>query len=113
MAIFVDEYFINGILQLAGLFLAIAAGILAISLFKVSSKTQRLWSWKVLIAALVVFAIHKVFSALYAFNVLRTPYLGQLLPFAILALTFWAVIFQFHIIKAKEAVKDKRWLYKR
>jgi len=97
----IDEYFINGLLQLAGLFLAITAGVLAVSLLHISHKKKKLWPWKILIAALITFGIHKIFSALHAFNVLRTPYLGQVLPFFILGITFWAVAYQIQMVNTK------------
>lgn len=108
MAFFIDESFINGLLQLAGLFLSIAAGILAVSLFNISNKTKHLWSWRVLIIALIVFGIHKLFSALHSFNILKTSYLGQIFPFIIMSLVLWAVVFQIQIIKVEQAKQGKK-----
>lgn len=105
MLFFENEYFINGLFQLVGMFLAVAAGVFAISLFKVSSRVKRLWSWRILIVSLVFFGIHKVLSAAYAFNILRTPYLGQLIPFIIQALALWAVISQIQIVMVEKANK--------
>ena len=109
MAVFyIDEFFINGLLQLAGLFLSIIAGIFAFSMFKISHQIKKLWCWKVLIIGLAFFAIHKVFSALHAFGIFRTTYLGQLLPFAILSFTLWSVIFQIQTVKVEAAKRSRK-----
>lgn len=106
-SLLLNEHFLNGLLQLAGLFLAVAAGIFALSLFKISHQVKELWSWKILIIALIFFAIHKIFSALHAFDILRTAYLGQLLPFVIQALVLWAVSFQIQTVKVMDNKKKR------
>lgn len=95
----VDENFLYGLLQIAGLFLAIVAGVIGISLFKVFHKRRELWSWKVLILALVVYALHKFFGALDAFNVYQTStgWMSQIFPIFIQGFVLWALILEIYI----------------
>ncbi len=89
------EYF-EGILKIANLVLALIAGIIAISLFK-SSRRYELRAWKILIIALVFFAVQEVLGALRAFDVYSSPFLTHVVPSVILGLLIYALAIQLHI----------------
>ena len=95
-----EVFFYVGVLQLTVVFLSIAAGIMAITLFRVSTKHDELKAWKMLIVALVLFAIEEVIGVLDAFNVYRQiNYLRHLVPSIIMAFLIAAIVTQIHIIK--------------
>lgn len=89
--------YLEGLLKIANLFLAIIAGIMAIGLLKISSKTKQLNAWVVLIIALVFFAIQQILGALRAFNIFESQYLTHLVPTVILALLIIALLKQINI----------------
>ncbi|MBS3098516.1 hypothetical protein J4209_07025 [Candidatus Woesearchaeota archaeon] len=90
--------FIEGILKIANLFLAIVAGIIAATLFKVSRKKE-LKPWMFLIVALIFFAIQEILGALRAFEIFSTPYLTHVVPTIILVLLVIALILQINMVK--------------
>lgn len=95
----VDENFLYGLLQIAGLFLALAAGVIGISLFKAFHERREWWSWKILILALLIYAVHKLFGALDAFNVYQTStgWMSQVFPVFIQGFVLWAIILEIYI----------------
>ncbi len=99
----VDENFLFGLLQIAGLFLALVAGVIGISLFKFFHQKRELWSWKILILALLVYTVHKFFGALDAFNVYQTAtgWMSQVFPVFIQGFVLWALILEIYIAARK------------
>lgn len=92
--------YIDGMLQIAVVFLSVVAGIVAISLFKASHKQEHLNPWKPLIICLVLFAIEEVLGALEAFNIYTSAYLTHVIPSAILLILIYALFLQ--IMEAKK-----------
>lgn len=91
--------YLEGILNIANVFLAIVAGFIAISLFKVSQKRSHLKPWKVLIITLVFFALQEILHALKVFDIYSTLYLTHIIPTIILALLIYALILQIGVAK--------------
>ena len=89
----------EGILKIANVLLSIVAGIIAITLFKVSHRRKELNPWRILIIALVFFAIQQILGALRAFRIYETPYLTHIVPTIILGLLIFALILQIGVTK--------------
>jgi len=91
--------FVEGIFKIANLFLSLIAGILAISLFTLSTKQKqnKLIPWKVLIVALIFFVIQEILGALRAFKIYESPYLTHVVPTVILGLLIVALILQINM----------------
>jgi len=93
--------YLVGILKIANLVLAFVAGILGLSLIKVSRKKKELNAWVLLIIALIFFAIQMILGALRAFKIFETPYLTHIVPTIIVAFLMVALIKQIDIQKGK------------
>lgn len=93
--------YLEGILKIANLVLAFIAGIIGISLIKISRKRRELNAWVALIVALVFFAIQEILGALRAFKIFESPYLTHVIPTVILALLVVALLKQIHIQKGR------------
>jgi hypothetical protein len=91
--------YVYGIAQLAAGFLAIIAGLIAITLFKVAHSKKQLRAWKYLLPALVIFVIVEILGALHAFGVSVAPYWTHILVSVILALLIVALATQIHLNK--------------
>ncbi len=89
--------YFEGILKIANLVLAFVAGIVALSLIKVSHQRQELRAWKVLIVALVFFVIQEILGALRAFDIYSSPFLTHVVPSVILGLLIYTLALQLHI----------------
>ena len=94
--------YLEGLLKLANLFLSLIAGIIAISLFKVSHENKHLNPWRILIIALIFFAIQEIFGALRAFGIYDSPYLTHIVPTAILGLLIVALVMQIYVHKGEK-----------
>ncbi len=94
--------YFEGILKIANLFLAVVAGIIAISLIRVSNQRLELRAWKLLIIALVFFAIQEILGALRAFQIYSSPFLTHIVPSVILGLLIYALAIQLHINHASK-----------
>jgi len=93
--------YLEGILKIANLVLAFIAGVIAISLIRVSHRKKELKAWIMLIIALIFFAIQEILGALRAFKIFESPYLTHIVPTIILALLIIALIQQIDIHKRK------------
>lgn len=91
--------YLEGMLKIANVFLSIVAGFIAISLFKASHQSKYLKPWKLLIIALVLFAVQEVLGALRAFDIYSTPHLTHIVPTAILGFLIYALILQIGLAK--------------
>lgn len=87
----IDLAYVDGVLQIANLFLSIVAGMVAISLFKASKEDKLLAAWKPLIIVLILFAGEMVLGALWAFNIYRTPHLTHVGASVIMLLVIYAL----------------------
>lgn len=94
-----DLILLEGILKIAGVFLALAAGVIASTLFSNAWKRASMRSWMPLIFALVLFAVQEILGALRAFNIFSTTYLTHIIPNFILGLLIAAVVMQINIKK--------------
>ena len=97
----VNVQYLEGILKVANLVLALVAGIISISLIKISRKRKELNAWVILIIALIFFAIQMILGALRAFKIFESLYLTHIIPTVILILLIIALIKQMHIQKTK------------
>jgi len=88
---------VEGIFQIANLFIAIAAGIIASTLFKRAWKTEKLKAWVPLIFALILFAFQQIIAALRSFHIYSTPYLTHIVPTLILGCLITAVILEIDV----------------
>ena len=91
--------YLEGILKISNLFLSIIAGFIAITLFMISHKRVELRPWKILIIALIFFALQELLGALRAFNIFSTPYLTHIVPTVILGLLIFALTKQINLAK--------------
>ncbi len=91
--------YLEGILKIANFVLAFIAGIIGISLIKISKEKKELKAWVVLIIALMFFALQEIFGALRAFSIFETPYLTHIIPTVILVLLIIALLKQINIQK--------------
>lgn len=89
--------YIEGILKIANLFLAVVAGLIAISLLKSSNKKKYLKPWYILIIVLILFAVQEVLGALRAFEIYSTTYLTHIIPTIMLGLLIWTLILQINV----------------
>ena len=88
---------IYGIAQFAAAFLAIVAGIIALSMLKVSHQKRILRGWKWAVVALFFFMLVEVFGALKTFGIWSTPYLTHVLAGVVLLFLIAALVVQGHI----------------
>jgi predicted membrane-bound dolichyl-phosphate-mannose-protein mannosyltransferase len=89
--------YLEGLLKIANLFLALIAGIIGISLIKISHQKKKLNAWVILIIALMFFAVQEVLGALRAFNIFESPYLTHIVPTVIVVLLIIALLKQIAI----------------
>jgi len=89
--------YLDGVLQIANVFLAIIAGIIAVSLFNISHKQKHLKPWRSLIICLILFAIEEIFGALYAFNIYAHPFITHLIPSIILIVLMYVLFSQIEV----------------
>src|SRR3990172_2760999 len=92
---------VYGIAQLAAGFLAIIAGILALSMLKVSHEKKILQGWRWLIWALVFFVLVEIVGGLntfgISFGILGTPWLTHVLAGLVLIFLITALVTEAHI----------------
>ena len=86
-----------GTATIAVVFLAIVAGILAMSLFKAAFKRKELHAWRFLIFALVSFAAVEVFGVLKIFSIYITPHLTHVIAGVVLAFVIASLVNQIYI----------------
>ena len=93
--------YIEGILKIANLFLALVAGGIALSMFSHAWKNKELRAWKALIIALVLFVVQQVLGALRAFGIYESSFLTHVNVSILLAFLIWALIMQIGVVKVK------------
>ena len=92
---------IEGILKIANLILAIIAGVIGISLIKVSRRKKELNAWVLLIVALILFGVQEILGALRAFNIYESQFLTHIVPTGIVVFLILALIKQIDIHRGK------------
>lgn len=97
-----DEWYLYlyGTFQIANLFLAVIAGVMAASLFKASHQRHHLRPWRWLIVGLILFAILEIVGALRSFGIYTSPFLTHILTTGIIAFLVVTLVMQ---IKVSEA----------
>ena len=88
--------FITGMLQIANVFLAVVAGVIASTIFKVSKK-KLLKAWRPLVIVLILFAVEEIVGSLKSFGIFSTPYLTHIIPSFILGFLIWSLVRQINI----------------
>ncbi len=83
-----------GVLQIANVFLAVVAGFIAASLFRVSHRQMLLKPWKTLIIVLILFAIEEIFGALNAFHLMEPSFITHLIPTIMMFLLIYTIDLQ-------------------
>lgn len=101
------QYF-EGVIQIANVFLAIVAGIIAASLFRVSHKQSLLKPWKTLIIVLILFAIEEIFGALNAFTILEPSFITHIIPTFMLLLLIYSIDMQIKLNTTEKKKAKKR-----
>lgn len=97
-----DVLFYIGVLQLTVVFLSIAAGIIATTLFRISHEHELLKAWKTLIIVLVLFAIVEIIGVLDAFDIWRDiNFLRHIIPSIMLGFLIVAIVKQIQITEAR------------
>ncbi len=93
--------YLEGILKIGNLVLSLVAGVMAISLIKLSRQKKELKAWLYLIPFVVFFAIQEILGALRAFNIFESPYLTHINPTIILVLVIVALVIQINLHKGR------------
>jgi len=88
---------VYGSSQLGAVFLSIIAGLLALSMFRVSRRVKVLNAWRWLIIALILFALIEVEGALHTFGIYSNPYWTHVTASIILIVLMGALIRQTQI----------------
>lgn len=92
-------FYIEGILKLANLFLALVAAAIGIGLFRSSFKDRILRAWKPLAVALVLFAVQQILGALRAFGIYESAYLTHVNVSVLLGFLIYALILQINVTR--------------
>jgi hypothetical protein len=87
----------QGTAAIAAAFLAVVAGILALSLFKAAFQKKEMKAWRFVIFALVIFAVEEILGGLKAFGIYSTPHLTHVIPGFILGFMIAALVNQIYI----------------
>jgi amino acid permease len=91
--------YIEGILKIANLFLALVAGGVALSMFTHAWKNRELRAWRPMIIALVLFGVQQILGALRAFGVYESAYLTHINVSLLLAFLIYALVLQIGVVK--------------
>ena len=91
--------YVEGVLQIANVFLIIVAGLTAITLFKVSGAKKHLRAWRPLIIVLILFAVEEILGALRSFDIYSTPHLTHIVPSLMLGFLIYALTQQIIVSK--------------
>ena len=89
--------YIEGILKIANLVLALVAGAIALSLITASGKREELRAWKILIIALLFFVIQMILGVLRAYEIYTSEFLTHVVPSVILGLLIYALAVQLDV----------------
>lgn len=93
--------YLEGILKIANLCLALVAGGFAISLIESSRNKEALKAWIPIIIALVLFVLQEIFGALRAFAIYESAFITHIIPTVILAFLILGLVKQINIHQRK------------
>ena len=104
---------LQGTLNIANIFLALVAGLIAISLFRASHKHRPLKPWKILIVVLILFVIQEILGSLVAFGIIGATFVTHLIPSFMIFLTIVAVDLQIkeHTVSRKAHAAGQKTRY--
>jgi hypothetical protein len=92
----IDPLYLEGVFQIANLFLSITAIILSIMLFG-QYHTRELRPFKYLMVALILFDIELIFGALRSFRIYENAFITHVLPGFILGILMLAIYMEIRI----------------
>jgi len=92
--------FLTGVLEIANVILSVVAGLIAFSIFQLSTQKQ-LKPWKPLTVALALVALEFIFAGLRAFNIYSNPWITHVIPSFVLALLIWSLVLQINLVESK------------
>jgi len=98
MALTLMEW-VYGTVQFAVVILSVIAGLIAISMYKLTKGKAELKPWNSMIVVLVLFAVVEVLGGLATFGVYRTPYLTHLMASLVLVFFIQALLRKISITK--------------
>ncbi|MBU2561054.1 MAG: hypothetical protein KKD17_02070 [Nanoarchaeota archaeon] len=91
--------YIEGILKIANLFLAITAGAIGLTLIRRSLRDAEMRAWKYLAAILILFAFQQLLGFLRAFGIYTSPFLTHVNVSLILLLLIYTLNIQLKVVK--------------
>ena len=86
--------FVEGVLKISNLVLAVVAGVIALTMFAESTRQHLLRPWRVLTYAIILFGVQMLIGALRAFKIYESPFLTHIVPGLVLVLLIRALILQ-------------------
>ena len=92
----------EGMLQIGNVFLSLAAGIIALTLFKKFHEHDALRPWKYLTAVLCLFAVEEILGALRSFNIFSSPFLTHVVPSLMMIILIMAIVLEIIYVKHGE-----------
>jgi len=90
---------IYGSAQIGAVVLSIVAGIIAVSMLRVSHQQKQLRGWRTLLLALIFFTLEEIFGALRTFGLYNNPWITHVIPSIILTLLIFALINQHNVTR--------------
>ncbi len=94
------EYF-AGVMAVANLFLAIVAGVIAISMFRLTKNKPELKPWKFLLTALVLFVGFQTISSLRNFGIVELQWATHVIASVIVAILIGALVTQLEVCECR------------
>ncbi len=89
--------FFEGLLKIANLLLSVVAGVIAVSMFRISHEKKKFRAWKILIIVLFLFIVQQVLGALRAFDIFSSLYLTHINVSVMLLFLIYALSIQLYI----------------
>jgi len=90
---------IYGTVQFAVVILSVIAGLIAISMYRLTKNRSDTASWNPLLAALVLFAVVEILGGLATFGVYRTPHLTHVITSVVLGFLIVALLRKINFTK--------------
>lgn len=94
-------FFVEGILKIANLILAVVAALIGIGLFRLSFKNKILRAWMPMAVVLVLFAVQEILGAFRAFAIYESPLLTHINVSVILLCLIYALVQQINVTSGK------------
>jgi len=90
---------VYGTVQFAVVILSVIAGLIAISMYRLTKGRSDLAPWNPLLVSLVLFAVVEILGGLATFGVYRTPHLTHILTSVVLAFLIAALLRKINVTK--------------